>query len=100
MTSWSGGGRVALGATPRTRGDAVDILRAAALFVGLLRDRSVDPFGLTAHDGLTLATIGGAGRSARATAIGSIEVGKQADLVVHDHAARSGCRAAPTRCCS
>ena len=43
-----------------------------------------DPFGLTAHDGLALATIGGARAIGKGATIGSIEVGKQADLVVHD----------------
>lgn len=78
------GARVALGCDAENAGDAVDILRAAALFVGLVRDRSLDPFGLTAHDGLTMATIGGARAIGKGGAIGSIEVGKQADLVVHD----------------
>jgi 5-methylthioadenosine/S-adenosylhomocysteine deaminase len=78
------GARVALGCDAENAGDAVDVLRAASLFVGLSRDRAVDPFGLTAHDGLSLATIGGARAIGKGDAIGSIEVGKQADLVVHD----------------
>ncbi|MGD9995465.1 MAG: amidohydrolase family protein [Ilumatobacteraceae bacterium] len=78
------GGRVALGCDSENAGDAVDILRAAALFVGLARDAAMDPFGLTAHDGLALATIEGARAIGKALSIGSIEVGKQADLVVHD----------------
>lgn len=44
----------------------------------------MDPFGITADDGLALATIGGARAVGKAELIGSIEVGKQADLVVHD----------------
>jgi 5-methylthioadenosine/S-adenosylhomocysteine deaminase len=78
------GARVALGCDAENAGDAVDILRAAALFVGLARDRSIDPFALTAHDGLALATIGGARAIGKGGTIGSIEVGKQADLVVHE----------------
>jgi 5-methylthioadenosine/S-adenosylhomocysteine deaminase len=78
------GARVALGCDAENAGDAVDVLRAATLFAGLVRDRTVDPFGLTAHDALTLATIGGARAIGKADTIGSIEVGKQADLVVHD----------------
>jgi 5-methylthioadenosine/S-adenosylhomocysteine deaminase len=78
------GARVALGCDAENAGDAVDVLRAAALFVGLMRDRTVDPFGFTAHDGMTLATIGGALAIGKGDTIGSIEVGKQADLVVHD----------------
>ncbi|MCU1360742.1 MAG: putative hydrolase, partial [Ilumatobacteraceae bacterium] len=75
---------IAMGCDAENAGDAVDVLRAATLFVGLIRDGSMDPFGVTAHDGLTLATIGGAHAIGKADTIGSIEVGKQADLVVHD----------------
>jgi 5-methylthioadenosine/S-adenosylhomocysteine deaminase len=78
------GGRMALGCDAENAGDAIDVLRAASLFVGLARDRAVDPFGLTAHDALNLATIGGARAIGKSEVIGSIEVGKQADLVVHD----------------
>jgi 5-methylthioadenosine/S-adenosylhomocysteine deaminase len=78
------GVRLALGCDAENAGDAIDVLRAASLFVGLARDRAVDPFGLTAHDALSLATIGGARAIGKSAVIGSIEVGKQADLVVHD----------------
>lgn len=78
------GARIALGCDSENAGDAVDILRAATLFVGLARDRSCDPFGLTAHDGLALATIDGAAAIGKQHLIGSLEVGKQADIVVHD----------------
>jgi 5-methylthioadenosine/S-adenosylhomocysteine deaminase len=80
----SRGARIGLGCDAENAGDAVDILRAATLFVGLARDASLDPFGFTAHDALMLATIGGARAIGRGDTIGSIEVGKQADLVVHD----------------
>ena len=39
---------------------------------------------MTAHDALALATIGGARAIGKSDVVGSIEVGKQADLVVHD----------------
>jgi 5-methylthioadenosine/S-adenosylhomocysteine deaminase len=78
------GARLALGCDAENAGDAVDVLRAASLFVGLVRDVAVDPFCLTAHDGLALATIEGARAIGKGDTIGSIEVGKQADLVVHD----------------
>lgn len=80
----AGGARLALGCDSENAGDAVDILRAAALFVGLARDRACDPFSLTAHDGLALATVGGAAAIGKQHLIGSLEVGKQADIVVHD----------------
>jgi 5-methylthioadenosine/S-adenosylhomocysteine deaminase len=78
------GGRVALGCDSENAGDAVDILRAAALFAGLARDQGMDPFGFTAHDALAMATIEGAQALGMADRIGSLEVGKQADIVVHD----------------
>jgi 5-methylthioadenosine/S-adenosylhomocysteine deaminase len=78
------GGRLAIGCDSENAGDAVDVIRAAALFVGLERDRSGDPFSITAQQGMELITIGGAEAIGKATSIGSLEVGKQADLVVHD----------------
>jgi len=36
----AGGARIALGCDAENAGDAVDILRAATLFVGLARDRT------------------------------------------------------------
>jgi 5-methylthioadenosine/S-adenosylhomocysteine deaminase len=78
------GGRLALGCDAENAGDAIDLLRVAALFVGLVRDRSTDPFSITSHDGLALLTSRGAEAVGLAHRIGSIEVGKRADLVVHD----------------
>ena len=78
------GGRLALGCDAENAGDAVDILRAAALFVGLERDRTMDAFSITGHHGLELATIRGAEAIGKADSIGSLEAGKQADIVVHD----------------
>ena len=76
-------GRLALGCDAENAGDAIDILRAATLFVGLARDRAEDPTSFSAHDALAMATIGGARAIGKGELIGSIEVGKQADLVVH-----------------
>ncbi len=77
------GGRLAIGCDTENAGDAVDVLRAAALFVGLARDQALDPFSFTAHDALELLTIRGADAIGMADRIGSLEVGKQADIVVH-----------------
>jgi 5-methylthioadenosine/S-adenosylhomocysteine deaminase len=77
------GGRLALGCDAENAGDAVDVLRASALLVGVVRDSASDPYALTAHDALALATIAGARAIGKGDVIGSIEVGKQADLVVH-----------------
>lgn len=77
------GGRVALGADAANAGDHADILRAAALFAGLARDLSLDPMGMSAALAFELATIRGAEAIGMADRIGSIEVGKKADLVLH-----------------
>ncbi len=78
------GARVALGCDAENAGDAVDILRTAALAAGLAKDMAVDPTVFGAHDALEMATIGGAAAIGRAADLGSLEVGKRADLVVHD----------------
>jgi 5-methylthioadenosine/S-adenosylhomocysteine deaminase len=62
----------------------IDGLRAAAAFAGLAKDTSMDPTAFGAHDALELLTIRGAEALGVADRLGSIEVGKQADLVVHD----------------
>ena len=78
------GGRVAIGCDAENAGDAVDVLRAAALFVGLARDRAGDPASFTAHDALALATSAGAAAIGKAGVLGSLAVGQRADIVVHD----------------
>lgn len=77
------GGRVALGCDAHNAGDSVDILRAAALLSGLAKDRALDPTKLGADEAFALATIAGAEAIGMDDRIGSIEIGKQADLVVH-----------------
>ncbi len=81
---WRRGGRLALGCDAENAGDMVDGLRAAALFAGLAKDVPADPTGFGAHDALELLTIRGAEALGVADRLGSIEPGKQADLVVHD----------------
>ena len=78
------GGRVALGCDASNAGDTADILRVAALAAGLARDTRVDPECFGAHAALELATIAGAAAIGMDDRIGSLEPGKQADLVVHD----------------
>jgi 5-methylthioadenosine/S-adenosylhomocysteine deaminase len=77
------GGRVALGCDASNAGDVNDILRAAALASGLARDSRVDPTRFGAHEVFGLATIDGASAIGLGDRVGSIEVGKQADIVVH-----------------
>ena len=78
------GGRVALGCDASNAGDTSDILRVAALAAGLARDTRVDPERFGAHTAFELATIAGAAAIGMDDRIGSLEVGKQADIVVHD----------------
>jgi 5-methylthioadenosine/S-adenosylhomocysteine deaminase len=78
------GGRVALGCDAANAGDVADILRAAALASGLARDARLDPQRFGAHQVFELATIAGAEAIGMADRIGSLEVGKHADIVVHD----------------
>jgi 5-methylthioadenosine/S-adenosylhomocysteine deaminase len=77
------GGRVALGCDASNAGDTADILRTAAVAAGIARDGRIDPERFGAHDAFELATIAGAEAVGMADRIGSIEPGKQADLVVH-----------------
>ena len=81
---WQRNGRLALGCDSENAGDMVDGLRAAALFAGMAKDRDLDPTVFGAHDALELLTIRGAAALGIDDRVGSIEVGKQADLVVHD----------------
>ena len=78
------GGRVALGCDASNAGDTSDILRVAALAAGLARDTRVDPERFGAHTAFELATIAGAAAVGMDDRIGSLEAGKQADIVVHD----------------
>ncbi|MET0460482.1 MAG: amidohydrolase family protein [Ilumatobacteraceae bacterium] len=78
------GGRVALGGDSENAGDAVDVLRIAALAAGLARDTAGAASGFGAHEALELATIGGARAIGMDHELGSLEVGKRADVVVID----------------
>lgn len=77
------GGRIALGCDATNAGDTIDVLRTAAVAAGIARDARIDPTRFGAHDAFALATIDGAAAIGMDDRIGSIEVGKQADLVVH-----------------
>jgi 5-methylthioadenosine/S-adenosylhomocysteine deaminase len=77
------GGRIAVGCDSENAGDLIDPLRAAALLAGLAKDTHADPTWFGAHDALELLTIRGAEAIGMDDVIGSLEVGKRADLVVH-----------------
>ena len=78
------GGRLALGCDSVNAGDIADVHRAAALAVGLARDSAMDPAFATAAHGLDWATCRGAEAVGLGARVGSLEVGKRADLVVHE----------------
>ncbi|HWL45834.1 MAG TPA: amidohydrolase family protein [Ilumatobacter sp.] len=81
------GGRIALGCDATNAGDSIDILRTAAVATGIARDMRVDPTWFGAHQAFELATIAGAEAIGLGDRVGSLEVGKQADVVIHrtDH---------------
>jgi 5-methylthioadenosine/S-adenosylhomocysteine deaminase len=76
--------RVSLGCDSANAGDRIDVLSAARLAAGLARDMTMDPARFGAHQGFEMATIGGAAALGMAHLIGSLEVGKRADVVVID----------------
>ena len=78
------GGRVALGCDASNAGDLADILRTAAVAAAIGRDTRIDPMTFGAAAVFELATINGAEAIGMADRIGSIEVGKLADLAIHD----------------
>jgi 5-methylthioadenosine/S-adenosylhomocysteine deaminase len=78
------GGRLAIGCDSGNAGDLADVLRAAALAVGLARDAAMDAGAFGADTALALATLAGAEAIGMSATIGSLEPGKAADIVVHD----------------
>ncbi|NNE13081.1 MAG: amidohydrolase family protein [Ilumatobacter sp.] len=78
------GGRVALGCDSENAGDVVDVFLAARLFAGLAKDAGAEPSIASAGRALRLATIDGARAIGMGHEIGSLEVGKRADLVAVD----------------
>lgn len=78
------GGRVALGCDAENAGDAIDILGVAALCAGLAKDTAIDATVFGAHEALRHATIGAAEAIGMADEIGSITVGKRADIALID----------------
>lgn len=77
---------VALGTDGANAANSGDLYRAVYLAAGLFKDARVDPSMMGAHTALELATIGGARALLMEDEVGSIEVGKRADLVLHDRA--------------
>ncbi len=81
---WQRCAKLALGCDAENAGDMVDAIRTAALFTGLAKDTQIDPVTFGAHEALELLTIKGAEALGVDDIVGSLEAGKQADIVVHD----------------
>jgi 5-methylthioadenosine/S-adenosylhomocysteine deaminase len=73
---------MALGTDAENVSNHTDICRAMQLAALLPRDSTRDPNAVTAEQALEMATLGGATALRMQDQVGSLEVGKQADLVV------------------
>ncbi|MGE0237831.1 MAG: amidohydrolase family protein [Parvibaculaceae bacterium] len=80
---WRRGANVALGSDSANWSNDFDLWRQASLAVLTAREAHGDRSYLVAEDGLGMATRAGARACGMDDRIGSIEVGKRADLVIH-----------------
>jgi cytosine/adenosine deaminase-related metal-dependent hydrolase len=80
---WRRGVNVGLGSDSANWSNSFDLFRQANLAILMARDGHEDREYLYAEDGLRMATRGGARAVGLDAEIGSIEVGKRADLVLH-----------------
>ena len=77
---------MALGTDAENVSNHTDICRAMQLAALLPRDATRDPDAVTAEQALEMATLGGATALRMQDQVGSLEPGKQADIVVFDTA--------------
>ncbi|HLI15744.1 MAG TPA: amidohydrolase [Acidimicrobiales bacterium] len=75
---------VAIGTDGNNASNYSDLLRATYLVAGLFKDARTDPRMIPAETAFEMATLGGARAMRLAHEIGSLEAGKQADLVLHE----------------
>lgn len=80
---WLRGANVALGSDSPNWSNDFDLFKQISLAVLVTRERSRQRDRLVAEDGLFMATRGGARAAGLDRLVGSIEVGKRADVVVH-----------------
>ena len=80
----SKGGRLSLGCDTENASDTKDLLLTARLFSGLMQEAKLDIEKPAAHYAFELITIGGAEALGLEKEIGSIEIGKRADMVLID----------------
>ena len=75
---------VSIGTDGNNASNYSDMYRATYLVAGLFKDARRDATILSAEDAFEMATIGGARTMLMQNEIGSLEIGKKADLVLHD----------------
>lgn len=78
------GVNVTIGTDGNNASNYSDLMRATYLVAGLFKDARRDPKMFPAEKALEMATLGGARALRLENEIGSIEIGKRADLVLHD----------------
>jgi cytosine/adenosine deaminase-related metal-dependent hydrolase len=78
------GVNVAIGTDGNNASNYSDLMRATYLVAGLFKDGRMDPQMFPAEKAYEMATLGGAKAMRLDDAIGSLEPGKKADVVVHD----------------
>ena len=78
------GVNVSIGTDGNNASNYSDLMRATYLVAGLFKDGRMDPHMFPAEKAYEMATIGGARSIGMQDEIGSLEVGKRADLVLHD----------------
>ena len=80
---WRRGANVALGSDSANWSNDFDLWRQASLAVMTAREAHGDRLYMVAEDGIRMATRGGARAVGMEAQIGSLEVGKRADIVIH-----------------
>lgn len=80
---WRRGANIALGSDSANWSNDFDLFRQANLAILTARESHEDRTYLLAEDGLEMATIAGARACGLEDRIGSLEVGKRADIVIH-----------------
>lgn len=78
------GVNVAIGIDGNNASNYGDMMRATYLVAGLFKDARQDPHLLSSETAFEMATLGGAKAISSDHEIGSLEVGKRADIVLHD----------------
>ena len=75
---------VSIGTDGNNASNYSDLMRATYLVAGLFKDAREDPQMFPAETAYEMATLGGARTMLMEDQIGSLEIGKKADLVLHD----------------